>query len=192
MGKCISIDISGNLFSGELAILRFLGWDCWGRLLELKQNGAGTYPKDASQFQNLVSLELQNNPLLGSLPSMLGTYQKSYVLIWVRRQMYLKWCLPVMPIFSAFYCTCSMIQPWILYAILIYTRMSSVFLRAGFLLLCVNFYPTNMIHTNLFNPIATHGHIPIFLEAGSVQTLAQALAPVINNIHIFTLLCKLN
>ncbi|KAL6657557.1 hypothetical protein ACP70R_005337 [Stipagrostis hirtigluma subsp. patula] len=75
VGKCTSVDLSGNLFSGELAILR-----SWGGILEvidLSSNKLeGSYPNDASQFQNLVSLKLRNNSLSGSLPSVLGTYQK--------------------------------------------------------------------------------------------------------------------
>lgn len=79
MGKCTSVDLSGNLFSGELAILR--SWDGIVEVIDLSSNKlVGSYPNDASQFQNLVSLKLRNNSLSGSLPSVLGTYQKLSVL----------------------------------------------------------------------------------------------------------------
>ncbi|KAL6841951.1 hypothetical protein ACP4OV_028463 [Aristida adscensionis] len=75
VGKCISVDLSGNLFSGELAILR--SWDSTVEVIDLSSNKLeGSYPNDASQFQNLVSLKLRNNSLSGSLPSVLGSYQK--------------------------------------------------------------------------------------------------------------------
>jgi hypothetical protein len=79
MGKCTSVDLSGNQFSGELAILR--SWDGIVEVIDLSSNKlVGSYPNDASQFQNLVSLKLRNNSLSGSLPSVLGTYQKLSVL----------------------------------------------------------------------------------------------------------------
>jgi hypothetical protein len=79
VGKCTSVDLSGNLFSGELAILR--SWDGVVEVLDLSSNKLkGSYPNDAAQFQNLVSLKLRNNSLSGSLPSVLGTYQKLSVL----------------------------------------------------------------------------------------------------------------
>lgn len=79
MGKCTSVDLSGNLFSGELAILR--SWDGIVEVIDLSSNKlVGSYPNDASQFQNLASLKLRNNSLSGSLPSVLGTYQKLSVL----------------------------------------------------------------------------------------------------------------
>jgi hypothetical protein len=79
VGHCVSVDLSGNLFSGELAILR--SWDRTVEVIDLSSNKLeGSYPNDASQFQNLVSLKLRNNSLSGSLPSVLGTYQKLSVL----------------------------------------------------------------------------------------------------------------
>ncbi|CAN6176286.1 unnamed protein product [Urochloa humidicola] len=79
VGKCTSVDLSGNLFSGELAILR--SWDGIVEVIDLSSNKLeGSYPNDAAQFQNLVSLKLRNNSLSGSLPSVLGTYQKLSVL----------------------------------------------------------------------------------------------------------------
>ncbi|XP_066395330.1 probable inactive receptor kinase At5g10020 [Miscanthus floridulus] len=79
MGKCTSVDLSGNLFSGELAIL--CSWDGIVEVIDLSSNKlVGSYPNDASQFQNLVSLKLRNNSLSGSLPSVLVTYQKLSVL----------------------------------------------------------------------------------------------------------------
>lgn len=75
VGKCISVDLSGNLISGELAILR--AWDGVVEGIDLSSNKLeGSYPNDASQFHNLVSLKLRNNSLSGSVPSVLGTYQK--------------------------------------------------------------------------------------------------------------------
>ncbi|KAG2646944.1 probable inactive receptor kinase At5g10020 [Panicum virgatum] len=79
VGKCTSVDLSGNLFSGELAILR--SWDGIVEVIDLSSNKLeGSYPNDVAQFQNLVSLKLRNNSLSGSLPSVLGTYQKLSVL----------------------------------------------------------------------------------------------------------------
>jgi hypothetical protein len=79
VGQCASVDLSGNLFSGELAILR--SWDRTLEVIDLSSNKLeGSYPNDASQFQNLVSLKLRNNSLSGSLPSVLGTYQNLLVL----------------------------------------------------------------------------------------------------------------
>jgi hypothetical protein len=79
VGQCVSVDLSGNMFSGELAILR--SWDRTVEVIDLSSNKLeGSYPNDASQFQNLVSLKLRNNSLSGSLPSVLGTYQKLSVL----------------------------------------------------------------------------------------------------------------
>ncbi|XP_062189885.1 probable inactive receptor kinase At5g10020 [Phragmites australis] len=79
VGKCTSVDLSGNLFSGELAILR--SWDGIVEVIDLSSNKLeGSYPNDASQFQNLISLKLRNNSLSGSLPSVLVTYQKLSVL----------------------------------------------------------------------------------------------------------------
>ncbi|EEE67628.1 hypothetical protein OsJ_25200 [Oryza sativa Japonica Group] len=75
VGKCSSVDLSGNQLSGELAILR--AWDGTVETIDLSSNKLeGSYPNDASQFQNLVSLKLRNNLLSGSIPSVLGTYQK--------------------------------------------------------------------------------------------------------------------
>ncbi|XP_020196431.1 probable inactive receptor kinase At5g10020 [Aegilops tauschii subsp. strangulata] len=75
VGKCVSVDLSGNLLSGELAILR--SWDSVVEVIDLSSNKLeGSYPNDASQFQNLVTLKLRNNSLKGSVPSVLGTYQK--------------------------------------------------------------------------------------------------------------------
>jgi hypothetical protein len=43
MGKCISTDLSGNLFSGELAILR--SWDGIVGVVDLSSNKlVGSYP----------------------------------------------------------------------------------------------------------------------------------------------------
>ncbi|RCV14078.1 hypothetical protein SETIT_2G398100v2 [Setaria italica] len=79
VGKCTSVDLSGNQFSGELAKLR--SWDGIVEVIDLSSNKLeGSYPNDAAQFQNLVSLKLRNNSLSGSLPSVLGTYQKLSVL----------------------------------------------------------------------------------------------------------------
>jgi hypothetical protein len=75
VGKCTSVDLSGNLLTGELAILR--SWDGIVEGIDLSSNNLeGSYPNDVSQFQNLVSLKLRNNSLSGSVPSVLGTYQK--------------------------------------------------------------------------------------------------------------------
>ncbi|KAK1678734.1 hypothetical protein QYE76_039582 [Lolium multiflorum] len=75
VGKCTSVDLSGNLLTGELAILR--SWDGIVEGIDLSSNKLeGSYPNDVSQFQNLVSLKLRNNSLSGSVPSVLGTYQK--------------------------------------------------------------------------------------------------------------------
>ncbi|KAL5197236.1 hypothetical protein ABZP36_000748 [Zizania latifolia] len=79
VGKCMSVDLSGNQLSGELAILR--AWDGTVEIIDLSSNKLeGSYPNDASQFQNLVSLKLRNNSLSGSIPSVLGTYQKLSIL----------------------------------------------------------------------------------------------------------------
>ncbi|GJN10950.1 hypothetical protein PR202_ga29100 [Eleusine coracana subsp. coracana] len=91
VGKCVSVDLSGNLFSGELAILR-----SWDRTLEsthstesmlltsepalkivdLSSNSlSGPLPPDISNLQNLVFLTLAMNELSGEIPTEISDLQ---------------------------------------------------------------------------------------------------------------------
>jgi hypothetical protein len=62
-------------------------------------------------------------------------------------------------------------------------------------LLCIIFYPTNIIHTNFFNPVATHGHIPIFIGGRIGSDIDSGFGSGYKQYPHFSiadLLCRLN
>ncbi|KAJ6793049.1 putative inactive receptor kinase [Iris pallida] len=79
IGNCISVDLSKNMVSGDLSVMRD-----WGDALEnidLSSNLlTGNYPNLASQFGNLISIKLQNNSIEGYLPSVIGTYPRLLIM----------------------------------------------------------------------------------------------------------------
>ncbi|XP_072973889.1 probable inactive receptor kinase At5g10020 [Typha angustifolia] len=79
IGRCVSIDLSANLLSGDLSIM--VAWEDTLEMIDLSSNLlSGNYPNEASQFQNLMSIKIRNNSLSGSLSSVLGNYPKLSIL----------------------------------------------------------------------------------------------------------------
>ncbi|XP_057825784.2 LRR receptor-like serine/threonine-protein kinase GHR1 isoform X2 [Cryptomeria japonica] len=78
-GTCAVMDLSNNVFTGDLSVLQ-----TWGnsmQVLDLSCNQiTGSVPNETSQFLRLTHLNLSHNALVGPLPSILGTYPKLNVL----------------------------------------------------------------------------------------------------------------
>ncbi|KAJ7956893.1 putative Receptor protein kinase [Quillaja saponaria] len=71
--KCIIMDLSRNMFSGDISIMQ--SWETTLEILNLSSNKlSGSIPNLTTQFERLITLNLKNNSLIGPLPSMLGTY----------------------------------------------------------------------------------------------------------------------
>ncbi|TVU47254.1 hypothetical protein EJB05_06847 [Eragrostis curvula] len=72
-GSCSVIDLSRNMFSGNLSVVRT--WGNYLQVIDLSSNRlTGTWPVETTQFLRLASLKISNNLLAGELPSVLATY----------------------------------------------------------------------------------------------------------------------
>lgn len=73
IAHCAVIDLSNNMFSGNLS--RAQSWGNYVEVIDLSSNQlTGTFPNQTSQFLRLTSLRISNNSLEGVLPPVLGTY----------------------------------------------------------------------------------------------------------------------
>ncbi|GFP91153.1 probable inactive receptor kinase at5g10020 [Phtheirospermum japonicum] len=73
VGHCAVIDLSNNMFSGNLS--RTQSWGNYIEIIELSSNQlTGNFLNQTSQFLRLTSLKISNNSLEGLLPPVLGTY----------------------------------------------------------------------------------------------------------------------
>uniref|UniRef100_A0A0D3FHU7 non-specific serine/threonine protein kinase n=1 Tax=Oryza barthii TaxID=65489 RepID=A0A0D3FHU7_9ORYZ len=72
-GSCSVVDLSRNMLSGNLSVIR-----TWGNYIEtvdLTSNRlTGTWPNETTQFLRLTSLRISDNLLAGELPTVIGTY----------------------------------------------------------------------------------------------------------------------
>ncbi|XP_047322698.1 probable inactive receptor kinase At5g10020 [Impatiens glandulifera] len=68
VGQSVIMDLSQNAFSGDLSVMQM--WDSSSlELLDLSSNNiSGTIPSSSSKFQNLITLIIRNNSLVGNLP----------------------------------------------------------------------------------------------------------------------------
>ncbi|KAM0843536.1 hypothetical protein ACQ4PT_057643 [Festuca glaucescens] len=72
-GSCSFVDLSGNMLSGNLSVVRT--WGDYVEMIDLSSNRlTGTWPDESTQFLRLTSLRISNNLLAGELPTVLGTY----------------------------------------------------------------------------------------------------------------------
>jgi hypothetical protein len=72
-GSCSVVDLSRNMLSGNLSVVRT--WGNYIQMIDLSSNRlTGTWPDETTQFLRLTSLRISNNLLAGELPSALGTY----------------------------------------------------------------------------------------------------------------------
>ncbi|XP_062215766.1 probable inactive receptor kinase At5g10020 [Phragmites australis] len=72
-GSCSVIDLSRNMLSGNLSVVRT--WGNYLQMIDLSSNRlTGTWPDETTQFLRLTSLRISNNLLAGELPTVLGTY----------------------------------------------------------------------------------------------------------------------
>lgn len=79
IGGCTSVDLSVNMFSGDLSVLQ--NWGDTVEVVDLSSNGlSGDYPSEAFRFRNLVSIKISNNSLVGNLPSVLRSYPRLAVI----------------------------------------------------------------------------------------------------------------
>ncbi|EYU46132.1 hypothetical protein MIMGU_mgv1a021777mg, partial [Erythranthe guttata] len=73
IGHCAVIDLSNNMFSGNLS--RIQSWGNYIEIIDLSSNKlTGSLPNQTSQFLRLTSLRISNNSLEGVLTPVLGTY----------------------------------------------------------------------------------------------------------------------
>lgn len=73
IAHCAIIDLSNNMFSGNLS--RAQSWGNYVEAIDLSSNDlTGSFPNQTSQFLRLSSLRISNNSLEGVLPPVLGTY----------------------------------------------------------------------------------------------------------------------
>ncbi|VVB13904.1 unnamed protein product [Arabis nemorensis] len=67
--RCLVIDLSGNMFSGDVSVVR--KWEATPDLLDLSSNNlSGSLPNSTSAFSRLSVLNIRNNSVGGSLPSL--------------------------------------------------------------------------------------------------------------------------
>ncbi|KAL1207900.1 putative inactive receptor kinase [Cardamine amara subsp. amara] len=67
--SCLVIDLSGNTFSGEVSVVQ--KWEATPDLLDLSSNNlSGSLPNFISAFSKLSVLNIRNNSVAGSLPSL--------------------------------------------------------------------------------------------------------------------------
>ncbi|CAN8298959.1 unnamed protein product [Cochlearia groenlandica] len=67
--SCLVIDLSGNMFSGDVSVLR--KWEATPDFLDLSSNSlSGSLPNFTSAFSRLSVLNIRNNSVAGSLPSL--------------------------------------------------------------------------------------------------------------------------
>ncbi|XP_062211073.1 probable inactive receptor kinase At5g10020 [Phragmites australis] len=72
-GSCSAVDLSRNMLSGNLSVVRT--WGNYLQMIDLSSNRLmGTWPDETTQFLRLTSLRISNNLLAGELPAVLGTY----------------------------------------------------------------------------------------------------------------------
>jgi hypothetical protein len=72
-GSCSVVDLSRNMLSGNLSVVRT--WGNYIQMIDLSKNRlTGTWPDGTNQFLRLTSLRISNNLLAGELPTALGTY----------------------------------------------------------------------------------------------------------------------
>ncbi|CAM0872956.1 unnamed protein product [Alopecurus aequalis] len=72
-GSCSVVDLSGNMLSGNLSVVRT--WGNYVEMIDLSSNRlTGTWPDESTQFLRLTALRVYNNLLTGELPTVLGTY----------------------------------------------------------------------------------------------------------------------
>lgn len=72
-GSCSIVDLSRNMLSGNLSVVRT--WGNYVEMIDLSSNRlTGTWPDETTQFLRLTSLRISNNLLAGELPTVLGTY----------------------------------------------------------------------------------------------------------------------
>lgn len=75
VGRCLILDLSRNMLSGDLSVMQSWGPDL--EILDLSSNGlSGNVPNLTSQFPGLTTLSMRNNSLVGTLPSLFGTFQR--------------------------------------------------------------------------------------------------------------------
>lgn len=73
IAHCAIIDLSNNMFSGNLS--RAQSWGNYVEVVDLSSNDlAGSFPYQTSQFLRLTSLRISNNSIQGDLPPVLGAY----------------------------------------------------------------------------------------------------------------------
>lgn len=73
IGHCAIIDLSNNMFSGNLS--RTQSWGNYIEVIQLSSNElTGSLTNQTSQFLRLTSLKISNNLLEGVLPPLLGAY----------------------------------------------------------------------------------------------------------------------
>ncbi|XP_043692267.1 probable inactive receptor kinase At5g10020 [Telopea speciosissima] len=79
VGHCAIVDLSNNMFSGNLS--RIQTWGNYVEVIHLSSNAlTGTLPNRTSQFLRLNTFKVSNNSLEGSLPPVLGTYPELNVI----------------------------------------------------------------------------------------------------------------
>ncbi|GJN08023.1 hypothetical protein PR202_ga25908 [Eleusine coracana subsp. coracana] len=72
-GSCSVVDLSRNMLSGNLSVVRT--WGNYIQMIDLSSNRlTGTWPDETTQFLRLTSLKISNNLLAGELPAVIGTY----------------------------------------------------------------------------------------------------------------------
>ncbi|XP_028078768.1 probable inactive receptor kinase At5g10020 [Camellia sinensis] len=79
VGHCAIIDLSNNLFSGNLSTIQT--WGNYVEIIELSSNLLmGSLPNQTSQFLRLTSFKISNNSIEGVLQPVLGTYPELKVI----------------------------------------------------------------------------------------------------------------
>ncbi|XP_042491617.1 probable inactive receptor kinase At5g10020 [Macadamia integrifolia] len=79
VGHCAIIDLSNNMFSGNLS--RIQTWGNYVEVIHLSSNAlTGILPNRTSQFLRLNTFKISNNSLEGALPPVLGTYPELNVI----------------------------------------------------------------------------------------------------------------
>ncbi|XP_073269874.1 probable inactive receptor kinase At5g10020 [Primulina huaijiensis] len=79
VGHCAILDLSHNMFSGDLS--RIQNWGNYIEVIDLSSNElTGFLPNQTSQFLRLASIKISNNSLGGVLPPVLGTYPELEVI----------------------------------------------------------------------------------------------------------------
>ncbi|XP_075512373.1 LOW QUALITY PROTEIN: putative inactive receptor kinase At5g10020 [Primulina tabacum] len=79
VGHCAIIDLSHNMFSGDLS--RIQSWGNYIEVIDLSSNElTGFLPNQTSQFMRLISIKISNNSIGGVLPPVLGTYPELEVI----------------------------------------------------------------------------------------------------------------